>query len=459
MFSVITNSWSKEANMDLTPLRFPHIADKLLEYLDNQNLVKFRLINRTWSNFIDDMTLTWKPCPWNRIMEMYHENTNEWRTFLTNCQTSYGIFADYTRNKMLQEDWEKWVEGKLDLTPLHIAAITGQIEKFLEIFNEIGEKNPGDFRQTTVLHIIAAKGYQELCEMIMREIIAKNPKNVYNVVPLHLAAKNGHYEICRLILDNVMNVTDETNLVPKDHLKYHDSPFYLALTSGHLNICQLFIEYGKYYSIEDWIFVMKENQAFKPEILVMAVTTLLKKGQRGLSHQSGYFRFFAQNIFWYQNDPHKLTMCQLVLEKMKHINSITQNKPIANFESMTPLHYAAKEGDFDLCKQILKYAVDKNPRDLFKRTPLHMAAKAGHFLISELIIHNVLMKNPAGLHGNTPLHLAAQNNHLSVCKLIVENIIEKNPLNSNNESPLDLAKKSGNSEVVSFLQKHKLEEP
>ena len=445
--------------MDLTHLRFPHIADQLLEYLDNQNLVKFRMINRTWKHFIDDMELPWKPCPWNRIMDMYHENTNEWRTLLTNCQTRYGIFADYTRNKMLQEDWEKWEEGKLDLTPLHIAALTGQINKFLEIFAEVEEKNPGDFRQTTVIHITAAKGYYEICEMIMREIIAKNPKNVYKVVPLHLAAKNGHYEICRLILDNVMDVEDDTNLVPKDVPTYHDSPFYLALTSGHLNICWLFIEYGKYYSIEDWIFVMKENQAFKPEILVMAIRTQLEKGKRGQSHQNGYFQFFAQNIVWYQNDPHKLTMCQLVLEKMKHINSVKHNRPIDNFESTTPLHHAAKTGDFDLCKQILKYAEDKNPRDLFKRTPLHMAAKEGHFLICELIIHNVLMKNPAGLRGNTPLHLAAQNNHLSVCQLIVENIIEKNPLNSNNESPLDLAKKIGNFEVVSFLQKRKREEP
>ena len=453
MFSVISNSLSEEATMDITPLRFPHLADQLLKYLDNQNLVKFRSINRTWKNFIDDMKLPWKPCPWNRIMGMYHENTNEWRTFLTNCQTSYGIFADYTRNKMLQEDWEKWEGGKLDLTPLHIAALTGQIEKVLEIFIEIEEKNPGDFRQTTVFHIVAAKGYQELCEMIMHEMIAKNPKNVCNVVPLHLAAKNGHYEICELILDDIIDVEDHTNLVPKDSLNYHDSPFYLAFTSGHLKICWLFIEHGKYYSIEDWIFVMKEDEAFKPEILVMAISTLLEKGQRGLSHQSGYFRFFAQNIFWYQNDPHKLTMCQLVIEKMKRINSLKRNQPMDNFESWTPLHYAAKKGDFDLCKQILKYAEHKNPIDLFKRTPLHMAAKEGHFLICELIIHNVQLKNSAGLHGNTPLHLAAQNNHISVCKLIVENIIEKNPLNSNNESPLDLAKKRGHSEVVSFLQK------
>ena len=89
----------------------------------------------------------------------------------------------------------------------------------------------------------------------MCEIIAKNPKNVYKVVPLHLAAKNGHYEICRLILDNVMYIEDDTNMFPKDSFHYHDSPFYLALTSGHLNICELFIEYGKYYSIEGWIFV------------------------------------------------------------------------------------------------------------------------------------------------------------------------------------------------------------
>ena len=198
--------------MDLTPLRFPHIADQILEYVDNQNLVKFRLVNKTWKNFIDDMTLPWKPCPINRIMGMYHENNDEWRSLLANYQTRYGIFADYIRNKMNGEEWKKWEEGKLDLTPLHIAALTGQINKLLEIFDLAKEKNPGDFSQTTVFHIIAAKGNFKFCEMMMCEILDKNPENDYHVAPIHLAAKNGHYEICQLILDNIVDVEDNTNM-------------------------------------------------------------------------------------------------------------------------------------------------------------------------------------------------------------------------------------------------------
>ena len=471
--------------MDLTPLRFPHIADQVLEYLDNQNLVKFRMINRTWKIFIDEMTLPWKACPLNRLMGMYHENTDEWRTILTNCQTSYGIFADYTKDKMLPRDWKQWEEGKLDLTPLHIAALTGQIEKFSDIFNEVEEKNPGDFRQTTVFHITAAKGYYGLCEMIISEMIDKNPKNVYHVAPLHLATKNEHYEICRLILDNAIDAEDDTNLVARNDPHYHDSPFFLALTGGHLNLCKLFIEYGKYYSFEDWIFAMK-NETFKPEVLVMAITTLIEKRQVERLYQNGYFRFLSDDMNWYNNDSHELIMCQLVGELQKNIMNLKPNR--------TPLHYAAKIGNLDLCKQIFKYIENKNPKDSFEMTPFHIAASEGNFEICELIIHNIKDKNPHGINSitplhlaaqknhllvceliidnidekklknplggsraNTPLHLAAQKGHLAVCKLIIKNIDEKNPLDLEGNTPLHLANKNGHTTVANFLQKEDLE--
>ena len=74
---------------------------------------------------------------------------------------------------------------------------------------------------------------------------------------------------------------------------------------------------------------------------------------------------------------------------------------------MTPLHKAAKEGNFSEFKAIIYHVEDKNPQDYKGRTPLHYAAAKGHLSISELIVNNTKDKNPKNEFGITPLHLAA----------------------------------------------------
>ena len=63
---------------------------------------------------------------------------------------------------------------------------------------------------------------------------------------------------------------------------------------------------------------------------------------------------------------------------------------------------------------------DKNPANNGGFTPLHIAAKNGYFEICKLIIDNVDHTNPADNNGSTPLYLAAQNGHLGIFKLMYQ---------------------------------------
>ena len=76
----------------------------------------------------------------------------------------------------------------------------------------------------------------------------------------------------------------------------------------------------------------------------------------------------------------------------------------------------------------MQSVVDKNPQNHYGQTPLHFAAKAGQLEICRLIIDSVADKNPGYVNGQTPywtpLHEAAKSGHLEVCKLILENIDE-----------------------------------
>ena len=131
----------------------------------------------------------------------------------------------------------------------------------------------------------------------------------------------------------------------------------------------------------------------------------------------------------------------------------------------TPLHLAAKNGDFNVFKLIFDTIVDKNPIDDLKNTSFHFAAENGHLSICQLIIARLEDKNPPGGPGNgfgfgsghTPLHIAAANGHLDVCKLITEALgkAEQNvnpiflPLRL---TPLDLAIQYEHIHVQEYLQ-------
>ena len=94
-------------------------------------------------------------------------------------------------------------------------------------------------------------------------------------------------------------------------------------------------------------------------------------------------------------------------------------------ENGTPLHGAAKEGHFEICKLIIEKVVVKNPSDDNGVTPLHCAAKYDKLEICKLIIENIGDNNPSDNHGTTPLHHAATNSNLEMCKLIFQNIGDK----------------------------------
>ena len=51
----------------------------------------------------------------------------------------------------------------------------------------------------------------------------------------------------------------------------------------------------------------------------------------------------------------------------------------------TPLHLAAENGHYNICKGILDEVCHKNPKNLSENTPLHMAQKAGHHEICDMI--------------------------------------------------------------------------
>ena len=127
------------------------------------------------------------------------------------------------------------------------------------------------------------------------------------------------------------------------------------------------------------------------------------------------------------------------------------------------LHFAAKEGSFEICKLIVESGEDITIENEEGDTPLHLAAENGHFEICKLIVQCVedtdlsLENDRYQQEGNTPLHLAAQSGHLEICALFLEKLQCKNPENKKGKTPLMFAKEkypneSGHKAIVELIQ-------
>ena len=83
---------------------------------------------------------------------------------------------------------------------------------------------------------------------------------------------------------------------------------------------------------------------------------------------------------------------------------------------LTPFHFAACHGHLDICKLIIVYLNNKNPRSNTGSTPLHFAARSGHF---NICIENTMEINTVDNKDQTPKALAENNGHFEVAQLFV----------------------------------------
>ena len=120
---------------------------------------------------------------------------------------------------------------------------------------------------------------------------------------------------------------------------------------------------------------------------------------------------------------------------------------------MTPLHWAAKNGQTEIVKLLLQLpkekGIDPNARDGLDMTPLHWAVENGHTQIVELLLQHGADPNAT----NTVLHLAAYKGHTQIVKLLLQHGADPNATNKVFKA-LRLAAQEGHAQIVKLLLQH-----
>lgn len=130
----------------------------------------------------------------------------------------------------------------------------------------------------------------------------------------------------------------------------------------------------------------------------------------------------------------------------------------------TPLHLACQHGHFDCAELLVSSQADLQARNTTSCTPLILAVmnaerqeknrpekKQPHFKVAELLLASGAKPNEHDAWGQTPLHEAAKRNDVAMMKLLMEHGAKANERDESRRTPLHVAAWEGHAEAVRLL--------
>ena len=271
--------------------RFPLIAQKILNHVDNETLINFKEADRTNAAFLEkerfywikkirtynglfgELQEVWKKVVRKTPLEVVKEiaiavhqfplllyrmfHRNETKCLANKCVFNGCLLSPLDFAQRIEKEWHPLFIGATSgsanlcnhiiqkagvlqdptrfngLTPIVFAVDFKRNVDIFELLHEKAEdKNPILYNKTnwTLLHSIAEKGNFEICKSMVKKAQDLSPRDIHGHTPYHIAALNGHEKVCNLL----MNLTD-TN--PKDNSGR--TPLDLAALNGHLEVCRL----------------------------------------------------------------------------------------------------------------------------------------------------------------------------------------------------------------------------
>jgi len=345
--------------------------DEVIKYLGNKKL-KFRSSSNVTYNPVMAATII---CCGNR------ERNNE---------------ALIDKFKSLLEKFSEHINVQSSAgTPLHLAVINGK----LGIVNALIEKGPNldlqDLQGNTPLHIAVKEGKLDIVNALIERCASLNVRSSFMDTPLHLAVRSENLSVCGALIAE--GVRDLSNIaVEKRRLdivkalinggadlntpsSFNDTPLHIAVKEGKLDIVNALIEKGANLDLQD-------QQGNTPLHLAA------KSGNLGI--------------------------VKALIDGGADLNVVS------NALYGTPLHIAVrrnKEGDSNIVKALIKGGANLNLQDWQSNTPLHLAAINGNLEVFDALIKGRANLNVQNERGDTPLHLAAKSGNLR----IVESLINK----------------------------------
>ena len=164
-------------------------------------------------------------------IKQFHEISNYW-TIVFKTATTQTILdlGEAVQNFYQRSSVLKYQNG---IAPLHVAAATGNLWLFREIYAKALDRYPRDNKGWTILYFPAQNGHLHVYEYISNKCYDQNPRDNTGWTPLHSAAAKDYVDVCETIMSKIQN-----------QVPYDDegrTPIHLAANKGNLRVCHFFM--------------------------------------------------------------------------------------------------------------------------------------------------------------------------------------------------------------------------
>lgn len=259
-------------------------------------------------------------------------------------------------------------------TPLFFAAEGGHMAVVRLLLARGAKTDPGNPRSTrTPLSYAAQRGHCAIADFLLARGAELDPGDRNNRTPLSYAAEGGHDAVVQLLLTKGANANLDAL---RDVFVFEEStPLDFAAKSGHETVVKLLLANGADVNDADWS------------------PSLISASTQG-----------------------HIAVVRLLLA----------NGAMADNRYLSPLRYAAENGQEAVVQLLLANGADVNLEDDRMRTALWYAARAGHLAVVQLLIAHGAKTNITEWHvyyvsSRTPLSFAAQRGDDPMVRLLLAN--------------------------------------
>ncbi|VDD89908.1 unnamed protein product [Enterobius vermicularis] len=374
--------------------------------------------------------------------------------------------------ELIKNNGKTSAKDKYGRTPLHYAAMEGNIRAARELITFNADVTAKDRNGMTPLHTAAAYGSLLVVRLLVDTGARILDTDSQGNTALHLAAKSGHRKIVQTILeaekeqvillearntsgDNVLHVAVDANSI--DVVQYllkcgcdvngkgamKNTALHSAASKGYRDIVEVLL---KEILLESKKTLMNVQTSDTDHELALAKREVLEAQDK---NGATPLLVAASKRRWETVRYLLEVVCTKFskAEKNAFVNS-------CNSDLETPMHIAAACGHLKICEMLYDHHASFTSINKDKETPIHYAAKEGKTeVVSKLLEWDRKIVGDTNIDLNTPLHLAAMKGHTQVVEVLLDAGAEMMIANIYEQMPLDCAVHEGRLPVVELLLK------
>lgn len=285
-------------------------------------------------------------------------------------------------------------------TPLDIAVSNGHttIVRTLCKVAKIDAQNAGN---RTPLHVAAIFGQVESARILL-----ENKANIEawygdeKRTPLHLACQNGYIKFVKFLLEE-----KEAKIEAKDEFGY--TALHIAAEENQDEIVTLLTNLGA-------------DREARTESGKTALHIATEKGQTEAVLALVRSKSVIGALDFQGKKPIHYAVLEKRVETLKALIKLGADINATDAFSITSLHMASFNNDPEIANALLKLGANPNAQDSQKQTPLHIACKEGHNKIATLLLNKGASTTLRDCFHLTPIHYAAKIGDGTLAKSLIK---------------------------------------